>query len=158
MPIWFFFNFILWFEFSNFIKICACWMPKFFETLLVDYTICLTSQYNSLNSLKLGKTWEFDDNSLVQSIHKCYLTTSLMCHILCYEWKAAPTPCKCPRSHNNAMCWSVTTAHEQYVLWGGGCSFWGCDRIKYGCHPEFIFWIFSYKCNRLKRWVFGLGD
>lgn len=57
MPIWIFFNFILWYEFSNFIKICACWMPKFFETLLlVDYTICLTSQYNTSILFKLGMT------------------------------------------------------------------------------------------------------
>lgn len=84
-----FLNFILWYEFSNFIEICVCWMPKFFQALvLVDYAVCMISQHNTSTLFKQGKTLEFDHDDivyvLVQSIHKCseYL---LMCHILCWK-------------------------------------------------------------------------
>lgn len=93
-----FLHLILQIEFSDFIEICVCWMPKLFQALLLlDYAVRIISQHNTSTLSKLGETLEFDDDDtvyiLLQSIHKCseYL---LMCHTLCWKRKDEQTPSK----------------------------------------------------------------
>lgn len=54
-------------------------MPECLETfLLVDYTICIASQYNTSTVFKTDKTLGLNDDPvyiLIPSIHKCSLST-----------------------------------------------------------------------------------
>lgn len=102
----YFLNLILWFEFSNFIKICVCRMPKFFQPFWqVNYAICLGSQCSVSALCTLCKTLGFADGgtvyALVHSILKCSLEYIALCHTLCWKWKEDQTPPNYP--------WKLTT-------------------------------------------------